>query len=373
MRLLARMICRVYALFPFVGVLLVGGILAAVPHGVAAGLALTTTAFIVMAVLFADFRRHAAQHAGLAALYAAVVVTPAAVLPFEGVLGFAAGIACAALLVLFILFVASRLLGPVRLELYPDIVTGLLLIALFYLPVRVAARRRQPREWPRPPYDVAVLVCSYAEEATIERCLSSIESEVARAAGSPLIRSVRVCLADSSSPDRTRERAARFAGVVIVDAPPGKLSARHAATLQEQGADVIVCADGDREYEEGWLLRLLAPLAADPNVVATMGETSGGDRGLSGSALSRRVLSIPMNAGNSAYYREAYALVPFALEVDQFRHKEIWTEEEFLFSLRLQALGRIAHVVEARSFELRPYSLFAQLGRHLVGQRLRTF
>jgi hypothetical protein len=178
-------------------------------------------------------------------------------------------------------------------------------------------------------------------------------------------------LADSASQDGTAQAAAGLVDEVFA-APPGKLSARHAATLAVS-ADLIVAADGDRAYPRTWLLGLLGALAANERAVAVLGETANEGSGMSASALTRHLLHIPMNAGNSVYFRRTYLEAPYDIAINQFRHAEIWCEEEFLFSLRLARLGAIVHTTEAQSFELRPYPVLDQLSRHLFGRRLRTF
>ena len=72
-------------------------------------------------------------------------------------------------------------------------------------------------------------------------------------------------------------------------------------------------------------------------------------------------------------FRAAYLQSPFDLTVNQFAHKDLWTEEEFLGGLRLRRLGRVAYVGAARAAELRPYGTWQVLARHLWGRRLRTF
>ncbi|HEY2942005.1 MAG TPA: glycosyltransferase family A protein [Vicinamibacteria bacterium] len=370
--MLASLICRTYAVLPCVVTVLLAGACTAIDHGVAAAAALTAIPLGTMWTLFPGFRT--ARAAASAAVYFASLAAPAALIDTRGAAGFTLGVLAEAALNLLLLGLLPRLGGLSRFvqpELFPDILTGFVLVLVVGLPVRFARARYPPVPLPRPPYDVAILVCSFEEDRTIGRCLESIRRNVDDARARAAVRSVRVVLVDSDSRDDTRALAASRVDR-IVDGHAGKLTARHRATLAEE-CDLVVAADGDRAYGDGWLTGLLAPFGADPAVVATMGETTNEGSGLSGSALARRLLKIPFNAGNSAYFKAAYLRIPFDLAVDQFKHRAIWPEEEFLFSLRMQALGKIVHVPESCSFELRPYSLLAQVRRHLFGARLRTF
>jgi hypothetical protein len=372
--LLARAVCRTYAITPCVITVVLGAAFCAVPHGVLAAAVLTGGAcFVVLAVVPA-FREQPGRLVLNAALYFTVLALPAAVTPVDGWLGLAFGGLAEGALDLVLLMAlphcgpAQRLVQP---ELLPDILTGLLLVAVFGVPVQLSARGPRLSRPVPPPWDVVVLVCAHEERSTIEACLRSIRTAARAPDLAALVRSLRVVLVDSGSTDGTREAAAPLVDATLA-ASAGKLSARHEATLAEP-ADVVIAADGDRTYGEGFLLALLRPLADDPRVVATLGETANAGSGLSGSALSRRVLAIPMNAGNSACYREAYFEIPFDVAVNQFRHVDIWTEEEFLFAIRMRGLGRVVHTTDARSYELRPYRVLDQVRRHLFGRRLRTF
>jgi hypothetical protein len=370
--LLARAICRTYAVLPCVITVLLGGLLSAFEAGAWMAWALSAFAAAVMAVLFPGFRN--ARLALNALIFAVLLSLPAAVVPYRGLPGAALGAALELainVIVVYGLGLAPR--GVQRLvqpELLPDVLTGLTLILLFG-PAVVWLRRGRPEGRTPPPWDVVVLVCSYQERATIERCLQSVREAVAEVRGAAYVKSIRTVLADSASQDGTVEAAAGLVDEVFA-APPGKLSARHAATLAIT-ADVIVAADGDRAYPRSWLTALLSHLAANERAIAVLGETANEGSGMSASALARRVLHIPMNAGNSAYFRRTYLEAPYDIAINQFRHADIWCEEEFLFSLRLARLGTIVHTTDAQSFELRPYPVLAQLSRHLFGRRLRTF
>lgn len=372
-RLIALLVCRLYAVLPCVITPLVISGLCASGHGVVGAAGLVLIAFTVMAAGFPDFRASMGAMAVNAVFYFAMIALPAAFAPESGLVGWFWGLVAGSLLSVAVIAMVPRIPGlrsVIQPELFPDILTGLFLSVVFHPWMRALRGARVTNAEPGPPYDVAVIVCAYEEEATIDESLQSIRESVGRATESPLVKRVRIILVDSSPDDSTRRRVASQVDRVI-DGDPGKLSARHQAILAEE-ADIIVAADGDRRYEPEWLGKLLAPLA-DPSVVATLGETRNAGAGMSASALCRAVLGLPYNGGNSAFHRSAYLRAPFAIDLDQRRHKELWLEEEFLFGLTLQAQGRVVHVLDCRSYELRPYPLLAQLARHLFGVRLRTF
>lgn len=262
------------------------------------------------------------------------------------------------------------------LPLIPDVFAGATLIALFYIPVALRSAGARKRPGFSPPQSqastVSVILTAFHEELTIRTSVRSIRRGIRDARRRLPLSSVRLVLAVGED-DRETARKAREAGVdEVLFCPPGKLRARHHAMVLDT-ADIIVAADGDRGYDRNWLYRLLSPLFEDPEVVATLGETRDLGGGLSGSALSRSVLTLPNNGGNAAFYRNMYLRIPFVAEVDQFKHRHLWREEEFAFGLRLREMGRVVHVPDSHSCELRPYGLFRVMARHLWGRRLRTF
>lgn len=372
-RLIALFVCRLYAILPCVITPLLSGALAAVEEGVLVGAVLVGAASLTSALGFPEFLERRGAFVLNAIFYFAMLVLPASVLSATGLTGFAGGFLLGAALSVGAIVLVPRIPGLRRalaLELFPDIFTGLFLSLAFYGPLRLLRRRGAPPPNKPPPFDVSVIVCAFEEEATIDESLASIRAAVSALAASPLVKRARVVLVDSSPDDATRRRVAPQVDRVI-HGDAGKLSARHQAILAEE-CDIVVAADADRRYDPEWLVRLLAPFG-DPRVVATLGETRNAGAGLSASVLCRAVLKIPYNGGNSAFYRPAYLEAPFDVTLDQRRHKALWLEEEFLFGLTLQAQGQVAHVVDCRSYELRPYPLLAQLARHLFGVRLRTF
>ena len=373
-RLVALLVCRLYAILPCVITPLIAAGLCATSDGVFWGAILVAMSFIVMAIRFPDLLERPGVTVLNAIVFFALVTLPAAVLPQTGLAGFMAGLVAGSVLAVAVIAMTPRLperiRGSLQPELFPDVLTGVFLTVLFYLPIRALRPSSPGPRHTQPPFDVSIILCAYQEEATIDESLASIREAVARLEGLPLVRRARLVLVDSSPDETTRRRVASLVDRVI-HGDSGKLSARHQAMSLED-ADIFVAADADRRYDPDWLVTLLAPFS-DPHVVATMGETRNDGAGMSASALCRAVLKLPYNGGNSAFLRGAYFKAPFNITLDQGRHKELWLEEEFLFGLTLQAQGRVEHVASCRSHELRPYPLLAQLSRHLFGVRLRTF
>lgn len=381
-RLLAIAVCRVYGTLPFLVTPLLAAGAAASQVGALVAAAWVLAASAAALVLVPDLRARAAGVVVTTLVFAAVVLGPGllvrALLPGASLpLALALGGGGGTLLALLAAWAPSLLPAAARdrvlAALLPDLLTGLLLLLLFgpWVALHRRLARRGPISRPAPPWRVRVVVTSWNEAATVERSLGELLREADRLRRLPEVASVEVVLADSGSSDGTRERAAAL-GVPVWDVPRGKLSARHAAYLRE-GADLIVAADADRGYPEGTLAALLAPLLSDPAVVAVTGETGSPRAPVGGSALVRSRLHVPFNGGNAAFLRAAYLAAPHDLEVNQFRHRHLWAEEEFRFGLALRSLGGVVHARGCSSFELRPYGLLRELLRHLFGVRLRTF
>jgi hypothetical protein len=355
-----------------------GGILAWIPRGEIWAWVLSTLAVITMAWKFQEFPASWGKALATLVVYAGGLSIPALLLPASP-WSLLWGSLLELAVVAAVIALTSRiplLSRTLDLPLIPDVFTGGILTALFYLPVVLRSARTRKRSAyspPQPPAPtLAVILTAYQEEETIRTCVRSIRRGLREARRRLPLGATRLVLAVSES-DRETIREAREAGVdQVLFCPPGKIRARHHAMVEED-ADIIVAADGDRGYDRRWLVRLLAPLLRDSRVVATLGETRDLGGGLSGSALSRSVLTLPNNGGNAAFYREVYLRIPFHPGVDQFKHRQLWLEEEFAFGLRLRGLGRVVHVPDSHSCELRPYGLFRVMARHLWGRRLRTF
>jgi len=126
----------------------------------------------------------------------------------------------------------------------------------------------------------------------------------------------------------------------IVEAPPGKLRARHTG-IESSSGNIIVAVDADSYYPEYWLGAVLAPFH-DPGVVAVSGVRivfplfTPFDYIFRVGYYSRCVLT----GSGSAFRRDAYYRVGgFNLDVKSWN--ELWLEEEYLFKRRLEKIGKV--------------------------------
>ena len=373
-RWIAWWVCRLYAVLPCVVTAIVAGGLAATETDLFGGALIVIFAAALMSLRFPGFRERPLAVIVNGMFFLAVTGLPATWVEATGAEGFALAFMASGLLTLAILWVLPRTPAVVRSvvqpEMFPDALTGLFLGLLFALPARAVSRTDRLTHDAKPPFSVAIILCAYEEEETIDRSLASLKTARDRVTGLAHVCVPKIVLVDSSPTDVTRRRLADAVDHVF-EGGHGKLSARHEATLAGDW-DIIVAADADREYEPDWLVKLLAPFS-DPSVVATMGETRNAGASMSASAWCRATLKMPYNGGNSAYFRAAYLRAPFDVTLNQRKHRALWLEEEFLFGLTLRAQGEVVHLPDCPSYEMRPYPLIAQLARHLLGVRLRTF
>lgn len=114
--------------------------------------------------------------------------------------------------------------------------------------------------------DLAFIVPAYNEEALIARCLESILREVDRAGCA-----AEVVVVNNASTDGTREIAASFAHVRVVDEPvKGLVQARHAGLLATT-AELVANVDADTVLPQGWLDTVLGAFESDEKLVALSG------------------------------------------------------------------------------------------------------
>jgi hypothetical protein len=369
---LSELVCRAYAILPFVVTPLLAGIIAGTGWGAAVAALATLGA---LATLVWNSRLLPNRRVGLTRAVANAVVyylvVAASGLPFRDqplnwLLGWCAGLAVQIIVGSIPPGWQPRWFQP---DLVPDALTSLILVALFGVPVACIRRVGHWRQ-PAPPYRISVIVTSYDEEDTVVDSLTSLGESVARAKPNRHVSSIRLVLADSSSRDRTRDRAAPLVDAIL-DCPLGKLNARDYA-FRAEDCDVIMVADADRLYPPDWLSQLLQKLEVGGTVAVT-GETRIAGHDLNGSALAREALKMPFNGGSAGFFKSAYLQARHNLAIDQFKHRSLWREEEFLFGLRLRRLGRVAYVAQGVCLEMRPYSLLQLMMRHLFSVRLKTF
>jgi len=143
----------------------------------------------------------------------------------------------------------------------------------------------------------------------------------------------------------------------LVETPPGKLTSRNEAHQEavRDGADVIVAGDGDAPpVDETYLDRLLTPFSTE-NAIATNGFSK--PRTVGGWLVqpARRVDLMwrkPLYGRSSAFVADGWKMAgPYQVEdLDQSDIVTVRREEEFAFRRRLEVLGPVIDVEEARVY-----------------------
>lgn len=217
-----------------------------------------------------------------------------------------------------------------------------------------------------PAATVSIIIPAFNEEDYIEKTLESVLSQNIILSYSDYFECIVI---DNESTDDTAEIAEEYCKVI--SAPRGKLNARHAGIKAAQG-DIIVACDADTYYPPNWLNLLLSHFHR-PEVVAVHGPflTQGNllfkIAQVWETTLLPSLRGVKMSGANSAFRKEAYFKIGgFNLDIDQFNHEQIWTEEEFKFLTKLQTLGVVIFDPQVVCF-----SMFRGAGRSsVIEQRL---
>jgi len=197
----------------------------------------------------------------------------------------------------------------------------------------------------RPP-STSIIVPTLNEEHWISQALESLRTQnIVQAFPDQF----EIVVVDSASEDRTVEIARSLANRVL-DAPRGKLNAKHQAVLSST-AEIIVFCDADTTYPPNWLNLLLRHFQ-NPDVVA-VGGSSVSDNwvfniGYVWSNLSGWMFGKRLWGRNMAVRRQAYLAVGgFNLSVDQQDvHAMIYAEEQEIVG-RLKTFGTVTYDLEA--------------------------
>jgi glycosyltransferase involved in cell wall biosynthesis len=116
------------------------------------------------------------------------------------------------------------------------------------------------------PVMISFVVPAYNEEKRLARTLAAITSEIERSGCA-----AEVIVVNNASTDGTRELAASFPQVIVVDEPvKGLVQARRAGFLRASGR-LIANVDADTIVTEGWLARVLREFDRNPGLVALSG------------------------------------------------------------------------------------------------------
>jgi len=109
---------------------------------------------------------------------------------------------------------------------------------------------------------VSVVVPTLNEEKYIGKCLKSIRNQAVDS---------EIIIVDSDSEDKTVEIAMKYAAKVVTG-KPGNISKNRQLGAEISTGDIIVTADADTIYPEGWLQRIVKHFE-DEKVVAVSGPT----------------------------------------------------------------------------------------------------
>jgi glycosyltransferase involved in cell wall biosynthesis len=113
---------------------------------------------------------------------------------------------------------------------------------------------------------ISFVIPAYNEEKLIGQCIESVRKELASGAYD-----AEVLVVNNASTDRTREIAASFPDVRVVDEMrKGITRARQAGYLASSG-ELIANIDADTIMPEGWVARVMKEFEGDPKLVALSG------------------------------------------------------------------------------------------------------
>jgi cellulose synthase/poly-beta-1,6-N-acetylglucosamine synthase-like glycosyltransferase len=114
--------------------------------------------------------------------------------------------------------------------------------------------------------NLAFVIPAYNEEALIGKCVESVLAEVKRSG-----RDVDIVVVNNNSTDRTREIAASYPGVRVVDElQKGLVSARDGG-FQATTAELVANIDGDTIVPAGWLDTVFREFEKDEKLVCLSG------------------------------------------------------------------------------------------------------
>jgi cellulose synthase/poly-beta-1,6-N-acetylglucosamine synthase-like glycosyltransferase len=113
---------------------------------------------------------------------------------------------------------------------------------------------------------LAFVIPAYNEEALIGTCLESVLKEVKRSGVD-----AEIVVVNNASKDRTRQIAASYEGVRVVDEmQKGLVHARHAG-FENSTAELVANIDADTMLPEGWITTVMDQFKAQPELVALSG------------------------------------------------------------------------------------------------------
>jgi len=113
---------------------------------------------------------------------------------------------------------------------------------------------------------ISFVVPAYNEEVLLPACLEAILAEIERSGvESELI------VVNNASTDRTAEVALKFPSVILVQQPIKGLVQARSAGFEASTGELVANIDADTILPVGWIDRMLAEFARDPELVAVSG------------------------------------------------------------------------------------------------------
>jgi len=218
------------------------------------------------------------------------------------------------------------------------------------------------------PPSTSIILCTLNEEGFIENALKSLENQ-------NILRdypeSFERVVVDSNSDDDTVAIAEDY-GWTVLQAPRGKLNARHLGVEKAKG-QVIVGVDADSLYGINWLNLLLRHFK-NSRVVGVIGPRIGNpEEGIIQAGISvwlslidlGPIAGFRMPGQNCAFRKEAYYKVGgFNLDIDQTNMHEMVREEEIRFPWKLRQIGIVVVDVEATVFTSMRRTLLIRRSQH---------
>lgn len=114
--------------------------------------------------------------------------------------------------------------------------------------------------------ELALVIPAYNEQALIGKCVEAALAEVRRSG-----RACEIVVVNNNSTDRTREIAASYPGVRVVDeTQKGLVSARDGG-FKATTAELVANIDADTMVPPGWLDTVFAEFEKDPKLVCLSG------------------------------------------------------------------------------------------------------
>lgn len=115
---------------------------------------------------------------------------------------------------------------------------------------------------------ISFSIPAYNEEQRIARCLESVQKEIVRAG---MESDAEIVVVNNASTDRTKEIAAKFVGVHIIDETRKGLTFARQAGFEHSTGELVANVDSDTMLPPGWLDIAVREFDTDKNLVALSG------------------------------------------------------------------------------------------------------